>query len=348
MASVPRGAAGNPPNRFERLRFEPDPDGGAEAAGSGPEVQLLRDPSRTLVATNDSPDIGFDASINPYRGCSHGCAYCYARPTHEYLGWSAGLDFETRILVKDRAPELLRRVLASPRWRPRVVALSGVTDPYQPAERRLEITRGCLRVLAEHRNPVAVVTKGWLVTRDTDLLAELAAHDAAGVAVSVTTLDAGLQRDLEPGASPPAKRLEAVETLARAGVPVGVMVAPVIPGLNDHEIPAILAAAARAGAGWASRVLLRLPHGLGPLFEDWLDRHRPGRKGKVMSRIRALHGGRTYDSRFGHRQRGQGVFAEHLDGLFDLARRRHGLAERGPELSAASFVRPGGDQLSLL
>ncbi|HXZ85218.1 MAG TPA: radical SAM protein [Myxococcota bacterium] len=254
---------------------------------------------------------------------------------------SAGLDFETRILVKREAPELLRRALASPRWKPSVVALSGVTDPYQPAERRLRLTRGCLGVLAEFRNPVAVVTKSYTVTRDADLLAELASHGAASVSISLTSLDAELQRRMEPRASAPGRRLAAIERLAKAGIPVGVLVAPIIPGLTDHEIPALLAAAASAGASFAGRVVLRLPHGTKQLFEEWLERHYPERREKILARLRALHGGKLYDPGFGQRQRGSGPFAEQIGGLFELARRRAGLAEHGLELSTAAFRRPG-------
>lgn len=273
---------------------------------------------------------------------------CYARPTHEYLGYSAGLDFQTKILVKPRAAELLRKQLMSPAWKPQVVVLSGVTDPYQPAERRLRITRGCLEVLAEFKNPVGIVTKGFLVTRDADLLAELARADAVNVMLSITTLDPELQRKMEPLASPPSKRLAAIEALARAGVPVGVMVAPIIPGLTDHELPAILQAAADAGAGSAGMVVLRLPHGVKELFSGWLTEHYPDRREKVLNRLRSLHGGALYDSRFAHRQRGAGEFAAQIEALFQLGLRRARLAARGPTLSTASFKRPGvADQLSL-
>jgi len=346
------GERTNPPNRFERvhvaempdLGFAPSPDDAPE----DPRTELLVDPSRTIVATNDSPDLGFRASVNPYRGCQHGCSYCYARPTHEYLGYSAGLDFQTKILVKPRAAELLRKQLMSPAWKPQVLALSGVTDPYQPAERRLRITRGCLEVLAEFKNPVVIVTKGFLVTRDIDLLAELARVNAASVMLSITTLDAELQRKLEPLASPPTKRLAAIEALARAGVPVGVMTAPVIPGLTDHELPAILQAASDAGASNAGLVVLRLPHGVKELFSDWLAQHVPERREKVLNRLRALHGGALYDSRYAHRQRGSGEFAEQIQALFELGLKRARLARRGAELSTAAFRRPGvADQLSL-
>ena len=341
----PRGTWTNPKNRFEAREVAIDSEFAPEEADL-PGVELIRDRTRSILAHNGSPDVGFDVSVNPYRGCSHACPYCFARPFHEYLGFSAGMDFETKILFKPEAPALLRKALASPRWKPRVLALSGVTDCYQPAERKLGITRGCLEVLAEFRNPTTVITKSWLVTRDVDLLAELAGHGAASVAVSVTTLDRDLQRKLEPGASPPARRLDAIEVLARAGVPVMAMVAPVIPAVNDHEIPAIVDAVAAAGACAAGKVMLRLPHGVGPLFEAWLDRHLPERKAKVLSKVRGMSGGRVYDSRFGVRQRGSGVMADHVQGLFELALRRNGLMGEGSELSVEAFRRPG-EQLGL-
>ncbi len=338
-----RGAAANPPNRFELICHERDPDAPADD-GPGPATQFLRDSSRSIIVTNDSPDVGFDTSINPYRGCENGCAYCYARPTHEYLGFSAGLDFETKVLVKEDAPELLRRELASPRWRPRPVAVCGVTDSYQPVERRLRLTRRCLEVFAEFRNPVTVVTKSRLVTRDADLLAELARFDAAAAYVSITTLDAELARNMEPRATAPAGRLAAVEDLARAGVPVGVFVAPVVPGLTDHELPAILRAAAAAGAKYAGFVLLRLPHGVAELFDDWLRRHYPERREKVLGRLREMRGGALNDPRFGWRMRGWGPLAEQVRALFALGCRLAGLSRDFPALSAAAFRRPGGTQ----
>jgi DNA repair photolyase len=347
-----RGAGFDPPNRFERLHYQAEAEeeaGLAEDERPAPATRFLRDPSRSILTTNESPDVGFDASVNPYRGCEHGCFYCYARPTHEYLGLSAGLDFETRILVKETAPELLRRALSAPRWVPRVVALSGVTDPYQPVERRLAVTRRCLEVLLAFRNPVTIVTKSRLVARDADLLAELARFECASVSISVTSLDEGLARRMEPRAPRPALRLAAIERLATAGVPVGVLVAPVIPGLTDHELPAILEAAARAGARFAGYVVLRLPHAVEALVDDWLARHHPERRAKVLARLAALGGGRLYDSRFGARQRGGGVFAEQIAQLFATGRRRAGLADAGPRLSTAHFRRPGHpDQLPLL
>jgi DNA repair photolyase len=273
---------------------------------------------------------------------------CYARPTHEYLGLSAGLDFETHILVKEDAPALLEKALRAPSWQPEVVAISGVTDPYQPVERRLRITRGCLAVLAKYRNPCVIVTKSGLVTRDIDLLRELAEHDAVVVNVSITSLDDEIRRVMEPRASPPHERLRAVEALAKAGVPVGVMVAPIVPGLTDSEIPALVAAAARAGARTVHSVMLRLPHGVADLFEAWLARHFPDRAAKVMSRVSSLRGGRRNDPRFHTRMRGEGVFADQIADLFELACRRAGVNVDPPKLSTAAFRRPGGEQLALL
>ena len=337
-----RGSAENPTSRFERLHYAAD---GEEPPL--PKTELLRDPSRGILSFNQSPDIAFDVSLNPYRGCEHGCIYCYARPTHEYLGFSAGLDFETKILVKERAPELLRRALSAPGWKPQTVALGAATDPYQPAERALKITRGCLAVFAEFRNPVALVTKSALVRRDVDLLADLAADRAAAVRVSITTLDAGLHRMLEPRASAPRRRLAAVEALAKAGVPVGVMVAPVIPAINDHEIPAIIESAKSAGASSASHIMLRLPHGVKELFEAWLARHFPDRRRKVLSRLRSVRGGKLYDSTYGSRMRGSGPFAEQVQALFDLACRRAGIDGPEAELSTSAFRNAACRQISL-
>ena len=334
-----RGASSNPPNRFERLTVEHDE--WADPDDPLPPTQLYGDSTREILSTNDSPDVPMDVGINPYRGCEHACVYCYARPYHEYLGLSAGLDFETRIMVKRDAPELLRRRLSSPRWKPTPIMLSGATDPYQPVERRLRVTRGVLEVFAEFRNPVGVITKSHLVTRDLDLLADLAAHSAAGVVLSITTLRNELQRVMEPRTSVPARRLEAVRALARAGIPVGVNVAPVIPGLTDHEMPAILESASEAGASFASYILVRLPHAVAPLFETWLEQHFPERKNKVLSRLRDLHGGRLHDSTWGRRKRGRGVFAEQIERLFSLARRKAGLEGSMVSLSVSAFRRAG-------
>jgi DNA repair photolyase len=333
-----RGAPQNPKNRFEAAEYVPDPEA-FDPDEPGPRTEFLRDHTRGIISRNDSPDIPFETSVNPYRGCEHGCIYCFARPTHEYLGFSAGLDFETRILVKHEAAELLRKELASPKWTPQPIAMSGVTDPYQPVERRLGITRGCLEVLAEFRNPVAMVTKNHLVTRDIDLLGELAAHQASVVNLSITSLNEKLQRVMEPRASTPARRLDAVRALSQAGIPVRVLVAPVVPGLTDHEMPAILAAAADAGACAASYIPLRLPHGLKGLFEDWLETHFPDRKDKVLNRIREMRGGKLYDSEWGTRMRGEGVFADQYEAMFGALTRKLGLVRHIPPLSAAAFRR---------
>jgi DNA repair photolyase len=338
-----RGASSNPANRFELIHYERDETLTDEALPS-PATRFYRDHSRSILVQNDSPDVGFEVSINPYRGCEHGCVYCYARPTHEYLGFSAGMDFETKILVKEDAPALLRKELAASKWQPKVVSISGVTDPYQPIERRLELTRRCLEIFAEFRNPVGLVTKSRLICRDIDLLSELAQHQAAASFLSITTLDGELARRMEPRATHPDGRLAAIAELARAGVPVGVLVAPVIPGLNDHEIPAILEAAAKAGARCAGYVLLRLPHGLGLLFEQWLRQHYPERCDKVLSRLRDTRGGGINDARFGSRMRGEGVLAEQIASLFALGCRRAGISSRLPSLSTAAFRRPGGTQ----
>jgi DNA repair photolyase len=334
-----RGASGNPANRFEPVHVAPDPEA-PEQPGASP-TRFFRDSSRTVISRNDSPDIPFDASLNPYRGCEHGCVYCYARPTHEYLGLSCGLDFETRIFVKEDAPELLRRELARRSWTPRVLALSGVTDPYQPVERQLQLTRRCLEVLAECRNPVSVITKSGLVARDADLLGELAGHGAATAAISITTLDEQLRRQLEPRAASADVRFDALARLREAGVPAGVSVAPVIPGLNDHEIPRILARAAEAGASFAGYIALRLPHGVKDLFTAWLDQHAPERKAKVLARVRDMRGGRLSDSCYGSRMTGTGPVADLVRDVFLVARERVGLSETGPPLSTAAFRRPG-------
>ncbi len=341
----PRGITSAPVNRFDRLHVEYD----VESDGTAP-THYYRDASRTVLAENDSPDVGFRFSLNPYRGCLHGCSYCYARPSHEYLGFNAGIDFETRIMVKDDAPALLRRQLSLPKWEPQVVALSGNTDCYQPVERKLELTRRCLEVFAEFRNPVGVITKSALVARDADLLAELARHQAAHVALSITSLDPELARRMEPRASHPSKRLEAITTLADAGVPVAVMIGPVIPGLNDEEIPRILSAAADAGAIGASWVLLRLAKPLDALFAEWLERNYPDRRERVLGRIRQTRDGRMNDSTFGVRKRGVGIHAAQIRSLFAVAAKKYGLDRPWPPLSAAAFRRPPapGDQLTLL
>ncbi len=336
-----RGAGFNPVNRFASTRREADPDIADldPSEEPSPRTQFIEDATQTALSRNDSPDIGFEWSLNPYRGCEHGCIYCYARPFHEYLGFSAGLDFETKIVVKHRLPELLRSELSKPSWKPEFIALSGVTDCYQPVERRLRITRGCLEVLAEFRNPVGIVTKNALVTRDIDLLAELARFRCAAVFVSLTTLDPDLRSILEPRTSPPAARLAAIRRLVDAGIPTGVMIAPVIPAVNDHEIPKLIEAAAAAGAQFASRVVLRLPHAVAPLFEDWLGRYFPDRREKVLGQLRSMRDGRLNDPDFGSRMRGDGLLADQIHRMFEVACRRSGLLERGPRLSKEAFRR---------
>ncbi|MEX0745997.1 MAG: PA0069 family radical SAM protein [Phycisphaeraceae bacterium] len=352
----PRGrAAGlNPGNRFESVRLhvlgdhldamlvETD-EAGETAAGPQIPTHVLRDHTRTLINYVDpakSPDIGFRWTINPYRGCSHGCIYCYARPGHEYLGLSSGLDFETTLFAKLDAPALLERELARPKWRGEPIVMAGVTDAYQPVEAKLNITRQLLTIMARCRQPVSIVTKNKLVLRDLDLLAELASHRAAHVAVSLTTLDAKLARCMEPRASHPRDRLEAIRQLSAAGVPVTVMTAPIIPGLNDRELPQLLAAAAEAGATSAGYVLLRLPHQIKALFLDWLKRHYPDRAGKVESFIRQSRGGELYDATHGSRMRGQGPIAEQIEQVFHLFKRRHGLAGGWAGLSSDAFIKP--------
>ncbi len=344
-----RGSSANIRNRFEKLGYGPDPDSEERIDPGRPATEFFRDYSKTAIAYNDSPDVGFDASINPYRGCEHGCAYCYARPTHEYLGWSAGLDFESRIMVKEDAPELLRRELSAKKWTPQVLALSGVTDCYQPIERKLQLTRRLLEVLAEFRNPCVIITKNRLVARDIDVLKELAKYQCVSVFVSVTTLDLALNRILEPRTSSPEQRLETIRQLADAGIPVGTLVAPIIPGLTDHEIASIVEAVAKAGGKYAGYVVLRLPWAVAPLFERWLEEHFPERKEKVLNRIRDIRGGGLNKSEFGERMRGQGIFAEQIENMFTVACRKAGILGGSPELSTENFRRPTyvGDQFDL-
>jgi len=311
-------------------------------------TEFFRDNASAVITRNTSPDLGFDFSLNPYRGCEHGCSYCYARPYHEFLGFSAGLDFESRIMVKMEAPRLVEKELARHSSSPGVLALSGVTDPYQPIERRLEITRQCLAVLAEFCQPVSIITKNALVTRDIDLLSKLAAHDAVRVTLSITTLDPELGRLIEPRASLPHQRLETVRQLNAAGIPTGVNIAPIIPGFNDHELPSIVEAAAKAGAVSAGWGMLRLPHGVKEVFMDWLDRHFPGKKARVLARIREVRHGKLDDSRFRVRLAGEGIFAEQIRVLFQVAARHWGLDCDPPEISGAGFRRPGPVQLSLV
>jgi DNA repair photolyase len=339
-----RGTPLNPTSRFDRLSIEPDLDDpvSPDADDASPRIatEFYRDASRTIITRNESPDVPYDFSINPYRGCEHGCIYCYARPYHEYLGMSAGLDFETKIFVKEDAPALFRSELARPSWRGDVLGMSGVTDCYQPIERRLRLTRQCVEIMADCRQPVGVVTKNALVARDADLYGELARHGAAHVCLTITTLDETLRRSLEPRTSTADARFDAVARLTEAGVPTGIMVAPVIPGLTDHEIPTILGRAREAGASFADYTLVRLPHGVAALFEAWLSEHRPGERDKILGRVKQVRHGCMTDSKYGRRMRGEGAIAELTAQLFDRARSRVGLTDCPESLSSASFRRP--------
>jgi DNA repair photolyase len=344
-----RGSHLRPPGRFALTITEPDAEAREPDEAARPQTEFIRDHPRSVVTENDSPDIPFRYSLNPYRGCEHGCVYCYARPGHEYLGLDAGLGFETRIFYKEDAPGLFRDFLCRESWFPEPIVLSGVTDPYQPVERRLRLTRGCLEVAVEARQPVGLITKNALVLRDLDLLRDLAADRLVHVNISLTTLDAALARSMEPRTSAPAARLRAVEELAAAGVPVRVLTAPIIPGLNDSEIPALLAAVKQAGAAAAGWQLLRLPLSVAPVFREWFQRERPGLAGRVEGRIRDTRRGRLNDAAFGRRLRGSGELARQIGALFRLFARRHGLDGDLPPYALDRFrpPRPRSGQLRL-
>ncbi|MEO8496117.1 MAG: PA0069 family radical SAM protein, partial [Planctomycetota bacterium] len=303
-------------------------------------IEYLADSSKSIVSENNSPDVPFRYSLNPYRGCVHACSYCYARPGHEYLGFNAGLDFETKIVVKHKAPALFRDFLARDAWKPEPITFSGVTDCFQPAERHFRLTRQCLEVALACRQPINIVTKNALVIRDLDILKSLAADHLAHVFVSVTTLDTQLARDMEPRTSIPTARLRAIEMLAEAGVPVGVMVAPIIPGLNDSEVPSILAAAKAAGAMTAGFVLLRLPLTVEPVFKEWLERTQPLKAERVLGRIRETRGGKLNSSAFGERMVGSGEIAEQIKQMFRMFKRKHGLDSKLPPHDCSLFVPP--------
>lgn len=350
-----RGTSDNPTGRFEREErlvrtedYDQLEDSGELDAEIQVRTQVLPDTSRTIISTNDSPDVGMDTTVNPYRGCEHGCIYCYARPTHEYLGLSAGVDFETKIFAKYDAPRLLREKLASRNWVPRTISFSGITDCYQPLEKKLELTRQCMQVLAECKNPAAIVTKNRLVTRDIDIFKDMAAWNGIGVLLSVTSLRPEITRAMEPRTSQPALRLKAIEQLAQNNIPVSVMIGPVVPGLTDHEIPAILKIAADAGASGAHYTMLRLPYGVKDLFSAWAHRHFPDRAERILSHVRDIRGGKLNSAKFGERMRGTGVFADNVADMFYLYRRKYGLNRRFESLSAAHFRRPSPDgQLDL-
>jgi DNA repair photolyase len=341
-----RGTAWQLPHRYSSVAHEDFDDGWGTleqqvtAEHAVPPTQVIEETVRSILSSNDSPDVGFDLSINPYRGCEHGCIYCYARPTHSWLNLSPGLDFETRIFAKVNAAQALRLAFAKPGYQPKMLNLGSVTDAYQPAERRLSITRGVIEVLAEHRHAFSVITKSALIERDLDLIAPLAADRLAAVYVSITTLDNALARVMEPRAAAPQRRLQTIERLARAGVPVGVSVSPVIPFLNEPELERILDAAAQAGAGRAFSIVLRLPWEVNPLFQQWLQAHFPDRAARIMSRVREMRGGRDNDARFGSRMKGSGVWAQLLRQRFDKACSRLGLNRERIELDLSAFKRP--------
>jgi DNA repair photolyase len=345
-----RGALSNPAGRFDSTTRATVDDGWyAEEVPESVNEVVLPDSARSVITSNDSPDVGFDQSINPYRGCAHGCVYCFARPTHAYLDLSPGLDFETKLFYKANAVELLEAELGKRGYVCKPIALGINTDGYQPLEKKLEVTRGILKVLAQTRHPVTIVTKGALVIRDLDLLADLARDGLVSVMLSITSLDNDIKRTLEPRTASPQARLRMIETLARAGVPTGVLVAPVIPAITDHEMEDILSAAKDAGASSAGYVLLRLPYEVKDLFREWLAEHYPDRAKHVMSLINQARGGKDYDAQFGVRMRGTGAYAELLRTRFDLAKRKLGLddAENRHQLTTALFTPPPRDKSQL-
>jgi len=337
-----RGTAVNPPNRFESARVDAFDDGWdlPEESAAKPQTTLIRDTTRSVISRNDSPDIVFEQSVNPYRGCEHGCIYCFARPSHAYLGFSPGLDFETKIVFKPEAPRLLEKELSRPGYKPSVIVLGSNTDPYQPAERTLALTRSILEVLEKFNNPVGIVTKSAGVLRDADILSRMAARKLAKVYISVTTLDPALARAMEPRAASPARRLAAITELSAFGIPVGVMASPMIPGVNDAELESILAAAAKVGACSAHTTLVRLPHELAPLFTDWLEKHSPGRASHVLSLIRQSRAGRLNDPRFGSRFTGSGPYADMLQQRFARAVTQYGLEGGKAALDCTQFTVP--------
>ncbi len=343
-----RASGFNPANRFDTQHtekvFDDTWESGADIKVS---TQFIPDHTKNILSKNDSPDIPYTYSINPYRGCEHGCIYCYARPSHEYLGYSSGMDFESKILVKYQAARLLEKVFQNPKWIPEPICVSGNTDCYQPAERNLKITRELLKVFLKYRNPVNMITKNFLITRDLDILSELAKWHLVEVVVSITTLDKELAHRMEPRTSIPEKRFEAIERLSAAGVPVGVLTAPIIPGLNDHEFPEILRLASEAGAQSAGYQVLRLPHALKDLFKDWLERNYPDKYNKVIHSIQDVRSGKLSESAFGKRMRGDGMMADHIARVFHTFQRKYGLNKRRSPKTPAPFLRGGADQINL-
>lgn len=344
-----RAAATNRTGRYERLACVAVDDGWEQEAPSLLRTIVRDESPRRAITRNTSPDVPFDRSVNPYRGCEHGCIYCFARPSHAWLGLSPGLDFETRLVARPGIGAVLARELAAKSYRPGVIAIGTNTDPYQPTEKTAKAMRGVLEVLAAHRHPVAIVTRGTLIERDLDILSDMAGQGLVHIGISVTTLDAKLARKMEPRAPAPARRLATIRALAEAGVPVRVMASPMIPGLTDPELEAILAAGAEAGAEAASWIVLRLPREVSTLFQDWLAEHLPDRAGRIMARVREMHGGKDYSARWGHRMRGEGHYARLIDQRFRLTVKRLGLATALPPLRTDLFAVPPrpGDQLEL-
>lgn len=344
-----RASLSNASGRFDLAREEIDDGWAQEAPAEAISTDVRCEVARSVISYNRSPDLPFDRSVNPYRGCEHGCIYCFARPSHAYLGLSPGLDFETRLIARPNAAEVLQRELSASRYRVATLAMGTNTDPYQPCERDYGITRACLEVLQAFNHPIAIVTKGTLIERDIDILSDMASRGLVRVGVSVTTLDPELSRRMEPRAPAPARRLATINRLSAAGIPVRMMTSPVVPGLTDHELEALLAAGAAAGADAASWIMLRLPREVSELWQDWLAEHEPGRAAKVMVRLREMHGGRDYDPRWGQRMRGEGEYAGMIGRRFKSACKRLGLAEKASSLRTDLFARPpqAGDQLAL-
>ncbi len=344
-----RGSQFNLPNRFEKIHSDVNffDEEYFEDEDKRIDTEYFNDNSKSVLTENNSPDIKAKFSINPYRGCEHGCIYCYARPTHEYLGFSSGLDFESKIMIKQNAPDLLRKEFLKKSWIPQPVFFSGNTDCYQPVERKLQITRKCLEVFDEFRNPVMIITKNSLIKRDADILTEMAQLNIVKVIVSITTLNFDLQRKMEPRTSSPAKRLDTIEYLTSKGIPTGVNIAPIIPGLTDEEIPEILKQSSERGALLAGRVILRLPHSVKILFENWLEKNYPDRSNKILNRVREMHGGELYNHTYGRRLTGEGKYADMIKMIFDSNCRKYGLNENILKLSADKFTLPRNGQGSL-
>lgn len=347
-----RASCSNETGRFEQYTAEEFDDGWGGDRAANPRVQtdIRTEVARSIISYNRSPDLPFDRSINPYRGCEHGCIYCFARPTHAYLGLSPGLDFETRLIARPNAASVLRRQLSSKSYKVATMAMGTNTDPYQPIDRDWALTRQCLQVLAAAKHPVAIVTKGALIERDIDILSDMARDGLARVGISVTTLDPEISRKMEPRAPSPHRRLKTIERLANAGIEVRVMASPMVPAFTDPELESILQAGADAGATFASWIMLRLPREVSQLWQEWLNEHYPNRATRIMSRLRDMHGGKDYDARWGHRMRGEGTYAEMVQMRFLLACKRTNLLQTAPDLRCDLFRRPNRDhrQMTLI